>query len=679
MATTKTAADRAAKRAEELRRLIAHHRKRYYVDDDPEVSDAEYDALERELGEIEAAHPELVTLDSPTQRVGGEPADAFDTFRHTTPMMSLDNAYGEEELVEWEKRLLRALGEDVAPSYSVEPKVDGVSIAVHWEKGVLVRGVTRGDGTVGEDVTPNVRTIRSIPLRLDEDVDLEARGEIFMPRSAFDELNRKQAEAGEKIYANPRNSAAGSIRLLDAKITATRKLDCFFYGLARAPKEPATHVEGLALMRELGLRTNPLNDVCDTSAQIGEYFARIGELRETLDYEIDGVVVKVDELRPAATRRARTSKFPRWAVADQVSGAAGDDRRPGDQRAGRSDGEAHPGGRARARAAGRNHRLAGDAAQRRRGGPQGRAGWGTHVWIEKAGEIIPQVVKVVAVETKEAAPGKLSYAREAARSVIRPPRAAEDEVARYCTNVACPAQLKEKLLHFASRSGMDIQGLGEAIVEQLTAKELVKDVADLYGLELESLVSLERMGEKSAQNLLEQIEVSKQRPLADLIFGLGIRHVGDRSARLLARHARTLEKLAETPAEELEAVNEIGPKTAAAVVLFFEQPANRKLVERLTAAGLNTVAEDEPEPAAGDSPFAGKTVVLTGTFPSLTRGEARKRAEALGARVSGSVSKKTDLLIAGEAAGSKLTKAQDLSVEVMEAAEFERLVGAGEG
>jgi DNA ligase (NAD+) len=665
----------ASRRARDLRERIAHHRKLYYVDNAPEISDAEYDRLERELIEIEQRFPRLQTPDSPSVRVGGEPAEGFATFRHATPLLSLDNAYDETQLRDWEKRLLKTLEADRV-SYVVEPKVDGLSIAVHYADGVLERGVTRGDGTVGEDVTANVRTIRSIPLRLVRPVPrLEARGEVFLPRKAFGKLNRERAATGEAPFANPRNAAAGQVRRLDSRVTASVGLDCYFYGLVQHEGEaPRTHEESLALLRRFGLRTNPLNERCADLERVLEYFERLSRARPTLDYEIDGVVVKLDDLA-AREQAGATSKFPRWAVALKYPAQQATTRV---QRivvqVGRTGkltpvAELEPvllAGTTVSRAT-----LHNEDEVRRKDVRVGDA-----VRIEKAGEIIPQLVRVI-----EAKRGKGS------RRFKMPDRCPvcgseavreEGEAARYCAGAACPAQLREKLLHYASRGAMDVQGLGDALVEQLTVTDMVRDVADLYGLEAERVAQLERMGQKSASNLMAQLEASKSRPLHNLIFGLGIRHVGERAARLLAERFGTAERIVAASAEELEAVDEIGPKTAAAVRHFAEQPANLELLERLRAAGVSMRAAAPARPAAAASPFEGKTVVITGTLPGRTRDEAKAAIEALGARVAASVSGKTDLLVAGESGGTKLAKARELGVEVIDAEEFERRLAATE-
>jgi len=664
----------AALRARELRELIAHHRKRYYVDDDPEISDAEYDRLEQELIAIEGDHPELRSPDSPTLRVGGEPSEGFDTFRHATPLLSLDNAYDDQELKEWEKRLHRVLGDDRS-DYVVEPKVDGLSISVHYRDGVLERGVTRGDGRVGEDVTPNVRTIRSIPLRLVRPVaSLEVRGEVFIPRGAFARLNRARAEAGEPLFANPRNAAAGQLRRLDSKVTASVGLDCFFYALAAYEGEiPSTHVEALGLMESLGLRTNPLREHCEDLPGVIGFFERLSAQRDSLDYEIDGTVVKVNRI-DLRGRAGATSKFPRWAIALKYPARQATTRvREIVVQVGRT-GKLTPVAELEPVA------LAGTTVSRATLHNEDEVARkdvrvADTVLIEKAGEIIPQVVKVIeAKRARDSAPFRMPDRCPVCGSkAVRQ----EGEVARYCTGAACRAQLRERLLHYASRGGMDIQGLGESLVDQLTANEMVGDVADLYHLEADALEDLDRMGEKSAVNLLAGIETSRSRPLHNLIFGLGIRHVGERAGRLLAARFGTMERLLEATAEELEEVDEIGPKTAGAVRLFAEQPANRELIRRLAEAGVDPQEEAPPlSLSATPSPFHDKAVVLTGALPDRSRQEAKKLIESLGGRVVTSVSRKTDLVVAGDAAGSKLTRARELGVEVIDPAEFERLLEA---
>jgi DNA ligase (NAD+) len=662
----------AAERANELRRQIAYHRKRYYVDNDPEISDSEYDRLERELLVLEREFPELAAPDSPSLRVGGEPAKEFAPFRHTVPLLSLDNAYDASELWEWGKRLARVIGGD-EPTFVVEPKIDGLSISTHYRDGLLERGVTRGDGEVGEDVTSNVRTIRSIPLRLTRPVGfLGARGEVYMPRPEFERLNRERVDAGEPPFANPRNAAAGSVRLLDPRITAARRLDCYFYELAGYSAElPPTHEECLALLRALGLRTNPLNRSCQGLDEVLAYVEHLAGHRHSLDYEIDGVVVKVSQ-RELQHRAGSTSKFPRWAVAYKFpSQQATTTVRNIAVQVGRTGAltpvaELDPAplaGTTVSRATLHNE----EEVERR------DVRVGDTVLIEKAGEVIPQVVKVVLAQRP---PGAVPFRMPDRCPACGAPAIKEPgEVARRCSNTAtCPAQRREALLHFASRSGMDIQGLGEALVDQLLERGMVVDVAGLYELELDRLAALERMGERSAANLLAQVEASKRRPLRRLIYALGIRHVGERAAGVLAAAFGSLDRLARASEEELVQVAEIGPKTARAVALFFRQPSTLELIERLKREGVRT-EERRVSPERG-APLAGKTVVLTGALPGMTRGEAKARIEALGGRVAASVSRNTDFVVAGQSSGSKLDKARRLGIPVLEPDAFREMIAA---
>ena len=671
-----TRGDADARRAETLRREIARHRRLYYLDDAPEVSDAEYDALERELLAIEARRPDLVAPDSPTQRVGGEAAETFAPFAHRTPLLSLDNAYGDDELRAWAERLERALGTD-PHGFSVEPKVDGLSIAVHYRDGLLDRGVTRGDGVTGEDVTANVRTIRSVPLRLSDPIPyLEVRGEVYMPRSAFQALNRRREEEGQPAFANPRNAAAGAVRQKDSRITASRKLDCFFYVLAavEGDEPPESHARALAFIRKLGLKTNPLNVRCDRLDEVVAAIAALRERKRELDYEIDGAVVKLDDL--ALQRKAGfTSKFPRWAIAYKYPAEQAETRvRAIVIQVGRTGtltpvAELEPvllSGSTVSRATLHNE----DEVARK----DIRAG--DTVVIEKAGEIIPQVVRVV-VERRPR--GAKSFVMPRSCPVCGSDAVREEgEVASRCTNVACPAKRREALLYFASRSGMDIQGLGDALVDQLLAKDLVKDAADLYTLGADTLSELERMGAKSAANLLAQLEASKSRAFHHVLFALGMRHVGERAAKVLARSFGSMTALEAASEEALTSTPEIGPKTAASIRTFFGQDGNRRLVARLAAAGVRMEVPDAERSAnaSASSPFSGKTVVLTGTLPGRTRDEAKEAVERLGGRVASSVSRKTDFVVAGEEAGSKLDKARTLGVRVIGPEEFERMLGA---
>lgn len=663
-------------RAEQLREQIARHRRKYFVDDAPEISDAEYDELERELRAIEAEHPELVTPDSSTLRVGGEPSDAFVNVRHRTPLLSLDNAYSEDELRAWDDRLTRAVGRRVG-RYVVEPKIDGLSISLWYRDGLMERAVTRGDGIVGEDVTANVRTIRSIPDRLSRPAPfVEARGEIFMPRASFQALNEARRSSGEPPFANPRNAAAGSLRLLDSGTTASRRLDGFFYVLADIEGEdpPTTHAEGLARLEDLGLRVNPLNAICRSLDEVTAGIEAIRGLRDQLEYEIDGAVVKADELE-LQRQAGSTSKFPRWAVAYKYPPEQAQTRvldivvQVGRTGALTPVAELAPvalAGTTVSRATLHNE----DEVARK------DVRVGDTVMIEKAGEIIPQVMRVV---TERRAKGAKRFSMPKVCPVCGSQAVREEgEVVTRCTGVSCPAKLREALLHFASRPGMDIQGLGDALVDQILGKGLVHDVADVYRLDVAALGELPRMGKKSAENVVGEIEASKALPLHRLLFALGIRHVGERAARVLACSIGSVDALKNAPQATLEGIPEIGPKTAAAVRTFFDQPRNRELIGRLAQAGVRTEAtEEERAPIRPpDSPFAGKTVVLTGTLPDVSREEAKARIEALGGRVSGTVSKKTDLLVAGDEPGSKLDKAVKLGVRVVDPEEFARMTAA---
>lgn len=670
----------AARRASELRGLIERHRRLYYEEDAPEISDAEYDELERELRGLEEAFPDLAVPESPTRTVGGTPAGPFPAYRHRSPLLSLDNAYSDAEMREWERRLHRAL-DGQRPEYVVEPKVDGLSIAVIWRDGVLERGATRGDGEIGEDVTANVRAATAIPERLARSLPyLEARGEVYLSRTSFEEINRRRGEDGEPLFANPRNAAAGSLRIKDerkrSRFASAGRLSCFFYALAEADGCPPvrTHEEGLRLLADLGLPTNPLNRFCPDLDAVLTAVTDIERRREGLDYSIDGAVVKVNSLAQQNAAGA-TSKFPRWAIAFKYAAEQATTRvirivvQVGRTGALTPVAELEPvrlGGTTVSRATLHNE----DEVRRK----DVRAG--DTVFIEKAGEIIPQVVSVVATQ-RPAGTRPFAMPRSCpacGASVVRE----DGEVASRCTGATCPAKRKEALLHFASRSGADIQGLGDSLVDQLLAKGIVRDAADLFDLEQDALESLERLGEKSAANLLRQIDAARRTPLHRLIFALGIRQVGERAARDLAASLGSMEALTSASEERLLRVPDIGPKTARAVRVFFEQAANRDLVGRLAAAGVNLVATSDERAAEPpvSSPFAGKTVVLTGTLPGRSRAEATDLVIRLGGRVATSVSRKTDWVVAGEDAGSKLDRARALGIPVLGPEEFERLLRA---
>ena len=664
----------AEKRARQLREEIRRHEHLYYVLSRPEISDQEYDALERELRDIETRFPDLVTPDSPTQRVGETPSEEFPTFVHRVPMLSLDNTYSEDELREFEARVFRIIGEqDIV--YTAELKVDGLSMALHYEHGRLVRAVTRGDGVQGDEVTANARAIRSVPLVLRDEAGvpptLEVRGEVYLPRSRFDEINRERVEAGEEPFANPRNSAAGTIKSLDPKVVARRGLDILLYSIADARAAGVTSQwEALERMRAWGLRTNPASRRCQGLEEVLAFCHEWQAKRDELEYEIDGVVVKVDDFA-LQEELGFTSKFPRWAIAFKYPAQQATTLvRSIDVQVGRT-GKLTPvailepvslAGSTVGRATLHNEEEVARKDVRVR----------DTVLIEKGGEVIPKVVRVV----EDARPkGTRRWKPPDAcpvcgEPVVRP----EGEVDRRCPNASCPAQIEERLKHFARRTAMDIEGLGDSLVAQLVEKELVRDFADLYHLELDDVSALERMAEKSARNLLGQLEKSRARELRRLLFGLGIRHVGERVAQILARRFRSLDALAEATVEEMEAVHEIGPTVAQTVHEWFQDPANRRLVERLKAAGLRT---EEEGAAPASQALQGQQFVLTGTLESMTRGEAKAAIEELGGRVTSSVSKKTSAVIVGRDPGSKADKAKDLGVRVMDEESLRALL-AGE-
>jgi len=662
------------KEIEELREKLRYHEYRYYVLDDPEISDAAYDRMMNRLKELEAAHPELVTPDSPTVRVGGAPREGFTQVRHARPMLSLDNAFSYDALRDWDRRVREGSGQEKI-EYIAEHKFDGLSISLQYEDGVLARGVTRGDGTTGEDVTPNVKTIRSIPLRVDAAIlkkvklpaDFEVRGEVMMTKKAFEALNREQERIGGKIFVNARNSAAGAVRVLDPSITAARRLDFFAYYLLVDGKVPfAKHSESLQALKQLRFRASDDWKLCAGIQAVIAYCEEWDTKREKLAYEIDGVVIKVNSIA-IQNELGYTSRAPRWAIAYKYP-ARQETTVVNDiiVQVGRT-GTLTPvavlepvqvGGVTVSRST--LHNM--DEIERL--GLQ----IGDTVLIERAGEVIPHVLKVVK-EGKNRRPFRMPKHCPECGSTIHH---VEGEVAYRCVNAACPAKRKESILHFAGRHAMDIDGLGEKIVDQLVDKGLVKDVADLYLLKLEDVAGLERMGEKSAQNLLEEIEASKKNSLARLIYALGIQFVGERTAQLLAEHFSSLEELAEAKEEELEEVPEVGPKVAASIVEFFSEPPNRQLIKKLRKAGMHPTAEKR---VVKSQKLAGKIFVFTGSLANRSREEAGELVIQNGGKVSGSVSKKTDYVVVGADPGSKYEKAKELGVTILTEYEFENLIG----
>jgi DNA ligase (NAD+) len=665
----------AAREIEKLREEIRRHEELYYVNDSPEISDRDYDELLDRLQALEQANPELVTSDSPTQRVGGRPADGFPQVVHRRPMLSLDNSYNIDELRAFADRCQR-LADGRSIEYVAELKIDGVSLSLQYEDNVLARGVTRGDGRIGEEVTQNARTIRSVPLRLrvgkhSIGAELEVRGEVFIPRDVFERTNAEREEQGEPKFANPRNAAAGAIRQLDSRLVARRRLDMFAYDLLAKDRKPfATHWKSLEWLEKAGFRVNPQRALCKSIDEVIDFANTMETRRDDLGYEIDGLVVKVNSVA-LQEEFGTTQKAPRWAIAYKY---------PARQASTQVLSIVVQVGRTGALTPVANLDpvlLAGTTVSRATLHNEDeikRLGLkiGDWVMIEKSGEVIPKVLSVikskrVGTEKSFRAPKNCPVCGGA---ISRP----EGEVVARCVAADCPAQLKGRLLHFASRRAMRIEGLGDVLVDQLMTAKLVSDVGDLYGLTLEQIAGLPRMAEKSATNLLAQIEASKSRELGNLIYALGIRHVGERTASILAGHFGALEKLSKAALEELDAIPEIGLTVAQSVRDWFDDAGNLALCDRLRAAGVRTEAEKKKS-AVVDERFAGKQFVLTGKLTSLTRDEARELIEARGGRVTSSVSKKTDYVVAGEEAGSKLDKAESLGVNIVDEAAFQELVG----
>jgi len=670
------------KKLDALREKIRHHEYLYYVLDQPSISDAEFDDLMRELKRLEAEHPTLVTPDSPTQRVGGKPKEGFSKVAHSRPMLSIDNVTSEEELRDWDRRVRSLAGENADISYVCEFKMDGLSMALQYHdqagSALLARGLTRGNGTIGEDVTSNVRTIRSIPLSIAAAAlkkakvppTFEVRGEIIMPLAAFRKANEEREAQGLEPAANPRNYAAGTIRTLEPNIVAQRRLDFYAYFLLNERGEDLLpeQSEALDALTAIGFRVNPHREALTSIEQVLAFVEKAETTRNSLGYEIDGVVIKVNSA--AVQRRlGYTGRAPRWAVAYKFTARAGitqvEDIRIQVGRTGKLTPVAvltpvSIGGTTVSRATLHNA----DEIE--------RLGLliGDYVKVERGGDVIPKIVGVV--EDKEHPRGARQFhfpthCPDCGSEIVR----TEGEVDYRCVNVDCPARLTGSLLHFASRGVMNIEGLGEALVTQLLERGLVKSIADLYTLTAEQLLSLERVGQKSADNLLEEIANSKKAGLDRVLYGLGIRFVGQRTAQLLAEEFGSMEALMAASREDLERVNEVGPRVSEAICEFFDEEKNRDLVHKLEKAGLTMTAERRKKSAQ----LEGLTFVLTGTLPNLSRDDAKARIESAGGRVSGSVSKKTNYVVAGEEAGSKLDKARELGVQVIDEAALEKLLG----
>jgi len=664
------------KKVESLREKIRHHERLYYVLDQPEISDADFDKLMQQLKDLEAEHPELITADSPTQRVGGKPREGFVKVPHSSPMLSLDNTYKEGDLRAWERRVHELSGQkDV--DYVCELKLDGMSLALIYEDGKLVRGITRGDGSVGEDVTLNVRTVRSVPLSIPKEklrkagipADFEVRGELLMPTASFKKINEERERNGLPTFANPRNFTAGTVRQLDSNITAERRLDYFPYILLQNGRTYFDHhSKTLAALEAAGFKVNPNHKLVRSMDEVWAFIHRWEEKRDSLPYEIDGIVVKVDRTS-LQDELGFTGKAPRWAIAYKYAARAGitklEDIRVQVGRTGKLTPVAMLAPVLIGGTTVRNATLHNMDEIERLG-----VKIGDWVQVERGGDVIPKVAKVI--DDKDHPRGHKRFHMPetcpvCGTKVVR----TEGEVDYRCVNANCPAKLRETILHFASRGVMNIDGMGDALVNQLTERGLVKNVADIYKLTKADLLSLERMGDKSAQNILDEIENSKKLPLERVIYGLGIRMVGERTAQFLAEHFGSMESLESAGVEELQNVNEVGPRIAESIVEFFSIAANRKLVERLREADLTLTGKKKQR----GTKLAGKTFVLTGTLSHFTRDEAKKMIEDAGGKVTGSVSKKTDYVVAGADAGSKLDKAKELGVEVIDEKEMEELAG----
>jgi len=666
------AAKDLGKKIESLRDKIRHHESLYYVLDSPEISDAEFDKLMQQLKQIESDHPDLVTPDSPTQRVGGKPREGFVKVPHSSPMLSLDNTYNEEELRDWERRVHELSGRSDV-DYVCELKLDGMSLALVYEDGKLARGVTRGDGSVGEDVTLNIRTVRSIPLVIPSEklkkagipADFEVRGELLMPTASFKKINDERERDGLPTFANPRNFTAGTVRQLDSNITAQRRLDYFPYMLLRNGRTYFDrHWKTLSAIDAAGFKVNQNRKLVSSMDEVWAFIQQWEAKRDSLPYEIDGIVIKVDRTS-LQDELGFTGKAPRWAIAYKYAARAGITKLENVRwQVGRT-GKLTPVAELVPVSIGgttvRNATLHNVDEIQRLG-----VKIGDWVRVERGGDVIPKVVEV----DKDHPRGKddIDVPDKCPVCGTRVMRT-EGEVDYRCVNANCPAKLLGTILHFASRGVMNIDGMGDALVTQLTERGLVKNVADIYKLTKENLLSLERMGEKSAQNILHEIEGSKKLPLERVIYGLGIRFVGERTAQFLAEHFGSMEALQQARVEELQNVDEVGPRIAESIAEFFSIPANRKLVERLREAKLTLTGEKKQR----GTKLTGKTFVLTGTLPRFTRDEAKKMIEDAGGKVTGSVSKKTDYVVAGSDAGSKLDKARELGVAVIDEAQMEAL------
>ncbi len=668
MVESKKKKEELKKRIDELKEKIEYHNYRYYVLDSPEIDDREYDLLMRELIELEENFPDLKTIDSPSQRIGGEPLEEFSRVSHSIPMLSLANAENQTELREFDNRIRRLLGEGRDYSYVCELKIDGLAVSLVYEDGVFVRGATRGDGFVGEDITENLKTVRSIPLKLKSGHSLEVRGEVFMPKDAFLKLNEAREEKGEEPFANPRNAAAGSLRQLDPKIAAKRELDIFLYSLPYIEGvEFDSHYKALMFIKDLGFKINPHIKKLSSIEEVIEHCNSYLEKRPEFSYEIDGLVIKVDEIW-VQNQLGATSKSPRWAIAYKF---------PAEKalttvediiiNVGRT-GAITPvavldpvtvAGSVVKRASLHNEDILREKDVR----------IGDHVEIQKAGDIIPEIVRAIE-EKRTGEEVVFEYPKRCPACYTEAVRL-EDEAILRCINPSCPAQSVEKIIHFVSRDAMDIEGLGEKLVEKLYNENLVQDVADLYYLSEEDLIGLYGLGEKSAKNLIEAIRASKSRPLSNLIYALGIRFVGKRAAGLLTRRFPNMNALLKAKKEDIEEIEGMGEKIADSIVKFFEDENSLRLIERLKTTGVNMEEPiDNQVENYVESEFTGKNIVLTGKIEGYSRSEIEGILEGFGAQVKSSVSKNTDIVIAGEDSGSKADKARELGVKIISGEEF---------
>jgi DNA ligase (NAD+) len=666
------------KKVEKLREQIRHHEYRYYGLDDPEIMDAQFDQLMNELKKLEAEHPALITPDSPTQRVGGKPREGFQKVPHSSPMLSLDNTYNVDDLRNWERRVHELTGRDDV-EYVCELKLDGMSLALRYEDGNLVRGITRGDGSTGEEVTSNVRTVRSVPLSIPKEKlkkagipsTFEVRGEMLMPLAGFKTMNDDREQKGLPVFANPRNATAGTIRQLDPSITAQRRMDYFAYMLLENGRTYFNrHWRTLDALAAAGFKVNSARKLAKNFDEVWDFITDEETRREKLPYEIDGIVVKVDRT-PLQDELGYTGKAPRWAIAYKYAARSGITKLENVRwQVGRT-GKLTPvaelapvfiGGTTVRNATLHNMDEIGRLEVR----------IDDYVQVERGGDVIPKVVKVIHDDAHPRGTQEIEGPEKCPVCGTRVVRT-EGEVDYRCVNANCPAKLVGTILHFVSRGVMNIDGMGEALVNQLTERGLVKNVADIYELTKDNLLGLDRFGDKSAENILREIKNSKDLPLERVIYGLGIRMVGERTAQFLAEHFGSMEALAEASVAKLQGVDEVGPKIAESIAEFFGNPANQKLVERLGKAKLAFKAKKKER----GNQLAGKTFVLTGTLGRYSRDAAKKMIEDAGGRVSGSVSKKTDYVVAGEDAGSKLDKAKKLGVKVIDEGEMEKLVKPG--